>query len=58
MPTKDELRAAGDALRRQLPAMIENAKTLAELRRASYLAHLEAGFTETQALELCKSMSF
>jgi hypothetical protein len=54
---KDEMKAAGDALRRMAPELIENAKTIARIRRASYLAHIAEGFTEAQALELCKSLS-
>lgn len=57
MQPKDEMKAASDALRRMAPELIENAKTIASIRRASYLAHVAEGFTEAQALELCKSMS-
>jgi hypothetical protein len=46
-------RAAVDNLRRILPEMIEHAALLAKIRRASYLALVEEGFTESQALELC-----
>jgi hypothetical protein len=52
---KDDLKAAGEALRRNMPTLMENAKAIAQLRRAAYLAHLEVGFDERQALELCKS---
>lgn len=55
-PNKNELKAASDALRRQLPEIMESAEIIAQIRRASYLAHLQQGFTEAQALELCKSM--
>jgi hypothetical protein len=50
---KNEVKAAGDQLRRNLPTLIENARAIAQLRRASFLAYLEAGFDERQALELC-----
>jgi hypothetical protein len=50
---KDEVKAAGDSLRRNLPTLIENARPVAQLRRAVFLALLEAGFDEKQALELC-----
>lgn len=46
-------RAAVDNLRRILPEMMEHAALLAKIRRASYLALVEEGFTEAQALELC-----
>lgn len=42
-------------LRKALPDMIENATLFAQLRRANYLALVKEGFTEAQALELCKS---
>jgi hypothetical protein len=53
---KNDVKAAGDAFRRQLPELMENAKAVAQLRRAAYLAYLDAGFSEAQALELCKTL--
>ncbi|MGX9145936.1 hypothetical protein [Mesorhizobium sp. 128a] len=53
MQPKNEMRAAGDSLRRQLPEMIANVQAIAKLRRAAYLAYIEEGFTEDQALQLC-----
>jgi len=43
----------GDAVRRQLAAIVENATTLAKIRRANYLAYIAEGFEPMQALELC-----
>ncbi|MEO9297579.1 hypothetical protein [Devosia alba] len=57
MQPKDDMKAASDMLRRMAPELMENAKTIARIRRASYLAHVAEGFTEAQALELCKSMA-
>ena len=37
------------------PAHREQQRLIAQERRIRYLAHIEAGFTEAQALELCKS---
>jgi hypothetical protein len=51
----DEFRAAIDQFRRKLPEMLEHAQLQAKVRRASYLAYVAEGFTEAQALELCKS---
>jgi hypothetical protein len=51
---KDELKASGELLRRNLPTLMENAEIIAALKRAHYLAYLKAGFDEKQALELCK----
>lgn len=53
--TRDAVKASVEESRRNLPAMLEHAKTMAQLRRAYYLAYVEEGFTEAQALELCKS---
>lgn len=50
---KDVLSAAREQVMREFDAMVENQKVLARLRRASFLAHIEAGFTDAQALELC-----
>lgn len=55
MRPKDDMKAASEALRRLAPELIENAKTIASIRRASYLAHIAEGFTEAQAIELCKT---
>jgi hypothetical protein len=44
-----------ESFRRKIPVLIEYAQLQAKLRRASYLAHVEAGFTEVQALDLCKT---
>lgn len=57
MPQTNEMKAAGEALRRQMQEIIENGRTIAKIRRANYLAYIEEGFTEAQALELCKTMS-
>jgi len=48
-----EIEAAGESLRRNEAAMVENAKIVARLRRASYLAYRDAGFTAEEALTLC-----
>jgi hypothetical protein len=52
---RDKFRGAIDAMRRDLSNHIEYAQLQAKLRRASYLAYVGEGFTEQQALELCKS---
>jgi hypothetical protein len=50
---KNEMAAAGENLRRNLDVLIENGRTMAKIRRASYLAYVAEGFTEEQALILC-----
>ena len=41
-------------LRDQLPALQQYAQLMAQAHRAKYNALLKEGFTEAQALELCK----
>lgn len=53
MIPKNDLAAAVENLRRNIDPLIANQLLLARLRRASYLALIEAGFAESQALELC-----
>lgn len=53
---KDEMIAAIEALKRQLPAIKEQAVLVAEIRKASFDAHIEKGFTPEQALQLCITM--
>ncbi len=52
----DGMAGAVEALRRNLPLMKEYHAMCAELYRTKYLALIEAGFTESQALELCRVM--
>lgn len=41
-------------LREQMPMQIEMEQLMAKVRRAKFLALVAEGFTEGQALELCK----
>lgn len=50
----DKQRAALEEMKRNLPVHIEFLKITAEMIRAKYLALVSQGFTEAQALELCK----
>jgi len=52
----DDLLAAIQQIRRMLPLYREMATDLAQTRYASYCAYVEAGFTEDQALTLCRSL--
>jgi len=54
---KNELRAALENIRRGKREMIEFQSVLAEIRFAAYQAHIQAGFTEEQALELCTDLT-
>jgi hypothetical protein len=50
---KNEVAAAGDNIRRHLDDLIENQRAIAKIRRAAFLAYVQEGFTDAQALELC-----
>jgi hypothetical protein len=50
---KNEVAAAGENIRRHLEDLINNQRTLAKIRRAAFLAYVDEGFTEAQALDLC-----
>lgn len=50
---KNEYAAVGDSLRRNFDTLVANQKTIAQLRRAAFVAYVDAGFTDAQALELC-----
>ena len=51
---KNTFQVAIDDLRQRLPLTVEYAELCAKMKRAAYLAYLKEGFTEVQALELCK----
>lgn len=53
MVPKNDLVTAVENLRRNIDPLIANQLLLARLRRASYLALIEAGFSQSEALELC-----
>lgn len=54
LPKKpDEIAAAAENFKRNIETLLDHQRTLARLRRAAYLALIEAGFEEKQALELC-----
>lgn len=48
-----ELAASLEQLRQVLPKMIEMNQLTARVKRENYMALIEAGFDEKQALELC-----
>lgn len=55
LPAKDDpLRAELEKLKRNLPILLEMAPVLARLKRATYLALIESGFTAEQAFLMVK----
>lgn len=55
---RDNLIAAISNMSRNMPHMIEYERIQAKLKRERYLALIENGFNEIQALELCKCQTF
>ncbi len=55
-PPGPEMRVALDAMRKNLSMMIEFEQLRAKQTRAKYDAMIEQGFTDAQALELCKTV--
>jgi len=53
---KDDLKGALESLKRDLDTFTEYSAMVAKIRRASYNAHIKEGFTEEQALVLCRSL--
>ena len=45
-----------DNIKKQIPRMIELARLNAQVKRAQYLAFIDAGFDKKEALELCKDV--
>ena len=54
--TKDLYRGAVEELKRNADAMIEYVTLMASIRRQAFLAYTKQGFTEAQALELCRNL--
>lgn len=54
---KDETAGAFEAILRVWEGQRKNAREIARTRRALFVAYVDAGFTEPQALELCKALS-
>ena len=52
----DKLREALDTLKRNLSKQFEHQAIMARIRRKSYLAHIDEGFTPEQSLELVKKL--
>lgn len=58
LPQKpDEMRAAVELIKRDAAALIEMGIVMAKIRRAHFLAYKAEGFTDAEALELCKKVT-
>lgn len=53
----DELRRALETHRRNLPFLIEYQQLQAQITRKKFEALVKEGFTDTQAIELCKEQN-
>lgn len=53
-PEQDKILAGLAQMERMLPHLAQYTKLTAQLKRTQYLAYIEAGFDQAQALELCK----
>lgn len=58
LPEKDDFVAAVEQIKRNKAAHIDIQSVLAEVRKASYEAHLAQGFTPEQSLILCQKTIF
>lgn len=54
LPDKNELKASNEIIQRAMPDIAEHVKIMAKIRYAAFIAHIEAGFSEDQALLLCE----
>lgn len=48
--------AALDNIKKETPGIIAGARFKAKLKKAEYLAFIDAGFDKKEALELCKDV--
>ena len=54
--SEDGLRADIESMKRTLPILAELGPQIASIRKALFDSYVEAGFSEAQALELCKNL--
>jgi hypothetical protein len=54
---EDKAKAALERFKRSIDVQIELQQHFAKIRRAAFEAYIAEGFSEEQALELCKSIT-
>ncbi len=56
--TPDEATKRLEELKRSVPEMVASNREIAKVLRAKYLALIETGFTQKEAMKLCKKLEW
>lgn len=56
--TPDEATKRLEELKRSVPEMVASNREIAKVLRAKYLALIESGFTQKEAMKLCKKLEW
>lgn len=56
--TPDEATKRLEELKRSIPEMVASNREIAKVARSKFLALVEQGFTQDQALELCRKLEW
>ncbi len=56
--TRDKAKALLEELKRSVPEMVASNREIAKVLRAKYLALIETGFTQKEAMKLCKKLEW
>ena len=55
---RSEAKALLEELKRTVPDMVASNREIAKVLRAKYLALIETGFTQKEAMKLCKKLEW
>lgn len=55
---RSEAKALLEELKRTVPDMVASNREIAKVLRAKYLALIESGFTQKEAMKLCKKLEW